>query len=136
MADPGKKKLKLVDDFETASWRMEGWQKVDDDTVLHRRRIPVTGDRNGIMLQIFDFNTFQLTTIFDLKGYNTGELSGSMQVIPFSQIENKQALKDAHQALTDLKGNPPHIDIVLGVDVTLDKNVTVRGPIKLRGNEP
>lgn len=136
MADPAKKKLKLVDDFETSSWRMDGWQKVDDTTVLHRRRVPITSDRQSVMVQIYDFNTFLMTTIVDTKGYNQGELSATSQTISFSAIENKQALKDAHQALTELKGSPPHIDVVLDVDVTLDKNVTVRGPIKLRGNEP
>lgn len=136
MAEQAKKKLKLVDDFETASWRMEGWQKVDDTTVLHRRRVPITGDRQSVMIQIYDFNTFLMTTIVDTKGYNSGELSASSQTISFSAIENQKALKDAHQALTELKGNPPHLDTVLGVNVSLEKNVSVRGPLKLKGNEP
>lgn len=136
MADPAKRKLKLVDEFETASWRMEGWQKIDDDTVLHRRRVPITSERKSTLIQIYDFNTFMMTTIVDAKGGGTGEFAVTSQTIHFSAIENKQALKDAHQALTELKGSPPHIDVVLGVSVTLDKNVTVRSPLKLKGGEP
>lgn len=115
MVDGGKRKeLKLVKD-ETAKWRLEGFQKLDDEIVFYRRYVPVTKELNSILIQVYDFSSYLLTTILDAKGYNTSTTASAMQVIPFRDIGNKQAIKDAHQALIELGGSPPALDNVLGI---------------------
>jgi hypothetical protein len=49
----------------------------------------------------------------------------------FSEIEGKQAILDAHRALTLLSGSPPPIGEVLGM-LKLGKDVKVLSPVKFR----
>jgi hypothetical protein len=115
MTDAGKKKeLKLVRD-ETQKWRLEGYQKLDEGIVLYRRYIPVTKELNSILIQMYDFTSYQMTVILDAKGYNSGTMASAMQVIPFADVGNKQALRDAHQALVELGGDPPPFEQVIGI---------------------
>jgi hypothetical protein len=116
-----KNDLRLVrdDDRKTERWQLEGYQRMDDRIVMYRRYIPVTRELNTIMMQIFDFNSYQATVVIDTKGYDSKGAATALQVMGFSTFENKQAIKDAHQALCDLGGNPPPLSIVLG-DPSLD----------------
>jgi hypothetical protein len=115
MVDGGKKKeLKLVKD-ETAKWRLEGYQRLDEEIVFYRRYVPITKELNSILIQVYDFSAYLMTTILDAKGYNTSTTASAMQVIPFRDIGNKQAIKDAHQALVELGGSPPPLEQVLGI---------------------
>lgn len=107
-----KKELKLVRD-ETAKWRLEGYQRLDDEVVFYRRYVPITKELNSILVQMYDFSSFLLTTILDAKGYNSATTANAMQVIPFRDIGNKQAIKDAHRALLELGGTPPALEKVL-----------------------
>jgi hypothetical protein len=109
-----RKELKLVRD-ETAKWRLEGYQKLDEEIVFYRRYVPITKELNSILIQIYDFSAYLMTTILDAKGYNTSTTASAMQVMPFRDIGNKQAIKDAHQALLELGGTPPPLDHVLGI---------------------
>jgi hypothetical protein len=95
-------------------WQLEGFQRLDNKIVMYRRYVPVTRELNSILMQIYDFNAYQMTIVLDAKGYGSNGAAAAMQVVGFSAVENKQALKDAHQALTDLGGNPPPISVVLG----------------------
>lgn len=119
MAEPKKKnELRLVrDDREkTERWQLEGYQKLDDNLVMYRRYLPVTKELNSIMIHVYDFSTYQQTTILDAKGYNSGGAAATtMQVTNFRDLGNKQAIKDAHRALSDLGGSPPCLNDVLGV---------------------
>ncbi len=115
MIDGGKKKeLKLIKD-ETAKWRLEGYQRLDDEIVFYRRYVPITKELNSILIQVYDFSAYTMTTILDAKGYNTSTTASAMQVLTFRDIGNKQAIKDAHQALIELGGSPPPLEQVLGV---------------------
>jgi hypothetical protein len=110
-----KKELKLVKD-ETAKWRLEGYQKLDEEIVFYRRYIPVTKELNSILIQIYDFSSYLMTTILDAKGYNSSTTASAMQVIAFRDIGNKQAIRDAHQALVELGGSPLPLEHVFGVN--------------------
>lgn len=114
MGEQQKKELRLVRD-DTAQWQYEGYQRLDDKLVMYRRYVPVTKELNSIMIQLFDFNSYLMTIVLDAKGYNSSNASTAMQVIPFKDIGNKQAILDAHQALSDLGGKPPSLSDVLGV---------------------
>lgn len=115
MTDGGKRKeLKLVKD-ETAKWRLEGYQRLDDEIVFYRRYLPITKELNSILIQVYDFSSYLMTTILDAKGYNTSTTASAMQVIAFKDIGNKQSIKDAHQALLELGGSPPPLEHVLGI---------------------
>jgi hypothetical protein len=115
MGDEGQKKeLKLVRD-EASRWRLEGYQKLDDTIVFYRRYIPITKELNSILIQMWDFSSYLMTTILDAKGYNTSTTASALQVISFRDIGNKQAIKDAHQALIQLGGTPPPLTQVLGI---------------------
>ena len=114
MNEPPKKELKLVRD-EMQKWRLEGYQKLDDSIVIYRRYVPITKELSSILIHLYDFASYQMTVILDSKGYNAGSVSTGMQVISFSEIGNKQAIRDAHQALSELGGTPPQLSQVLGV---------------------
>jgi hypothetical protein len=113
MNDGKKKELKLVRD-ELQKWRLEGYQKLDDNIVIYRRYLPVTKELSSIMIHMYDFASYQMTVILDSKGYNQG-IATAMQVIAFRDVGNKQAIRDAHQALTELEGAPPPLNQVLGI---------------------
>lgn len=119
MAEARKKQeLRLVRDERESKekWQLEGYQRLDDNIVMYRRYLPVTKELNAILLQIYDFNAYQQIIVLDSKGYNAGGgASGSMQVTNFRDLGNKRAIKDAHQALTDLGGTPPALNDVLGI---------------------
>ncbi|MDE1153492.1 MAG: hypothetical protein PW788_13225 [Micavibrio sp.] len=130
------KRLKMAqvfNDYSGVDERYAGYQKVDDQSVLYRRYLQLDGSRKPGLLQVFDFSTFQMTTLFEGKGGSSGEYAVAMQITPFSQIENSQSIRDAHQALTDLGGSPPALDTVLNFGMKLEKDVSVRnGPVKFR----
>ena len=112
-----KNELRLVRDDKADKgerWNFEGYQRLDDRMVMYRRYVPVTRDLNSILMHVFDFNAFQTTVIVDTKGYDAGGAATSLQLIHFSAYENKQAIKDAHRALTDLGGNPPPLSVIFG----------------------
>jgi hypothetical protein len=111
-----KNDLRLVrDDKEKGErWNFEGYQRLDDRIVMYRRYVPVTRDLNSILMHVFDFNSNQTTVIVDTKGYDARGAATAMQIMHFSQYENKQAIKDAHRALTDLGGHPPSLGVILG----------------------
>lgn len=114
-----KSELRLVRDDQrdkSERWQLEGYQKLDDRLVMYRRYIPVTKELNSILIHVYDFNSYQMTAILDSKGYNSGgSASASMHVTNFRDLGNKQAVKDAHQALSDLGGEPPALNEVFGV---------------------
>ena len=115
IADKKINDLRLVrDDKEKGErWNFEGYQRLDDRMVMYRRYVPVTRDLNSILMHVYDFNAFQVTVIVDSKGYEAKGASTAMQILHFSQFENKQAIRDAHRALTDLGGNPPALSVIL-----------------------
>jgi len=137
MTEPATpKKLKLAQvfsDYTNIDNRYAGYQKIDDETVLYRRYIQLDSSRKPGLLQIFDFSTFQMTTLLEGRGSNSGEYALSMQVTPFSQIENSQSIRDAHQALTELGGTPPALENILSFGMRLEKDTNVRpAPVKFR----
>ncbi len=127
-AQPPKKLPKV--DFNllsSAESRLTGYQKIDDNTVLYRRFVPMDQWRKASLMQIFDFTTYQMSTLVENRGGNTGEYTTNMTVTPFSEIENKQGIRDAHQALVEQGGTPPALDQVLSLGMRLEKDLPVRG---------
>lgn len=114
MAEQARRELRLVRD-DTAQWQFEGYQKLDDKLVIYRRYIPVTKELNSILIHLYDFNSYTLTIIVDAKGYNSSSTSSAMQVMHFRDLDNKQGIADAHQALADLGGTPPCLTEMLGI---------------------
>lgn len=135
-ADDGRP-LKLVTEFNQAnSEKQFGWQKMDDVTVLERKKIPVCVFSNsenalwGVMITIYDFSSFQTMTYVQ-QCFDSGARTPTAFRTHFSEIEGKQAIADAHRALTLLGGSPPPLDEVLGFS-TIAKEMKVRQPLRLR----
>jgi len=120
MANQAKRQLRLVRD-ESAQWQFEGYQKLDDKLVIYRRYVPVTKELNSILIHLYDFNSYTLTMIIDSKGYNSSSTSSAMQVLHFRDLDNKQGIADAHQALEDLGGSPPCLTEMLGIPAVVGK---------------
>lgn len=111
--------LQLVHHFnkENASDQY-GWQKVDDTTVLERKKIPVCVFSNndnmiwGVWIRMYDFNAGQVLNYVQ-QCYDSNARTPEIQTLNFSDIENPQAIADAHRALTELGGHPPALEDVL-----------------------
>lgn len=111
--------LQLVHHFnkENASGQY-GWQMVDDTTVLERKKIPVCVFSNndnmiwGVWIRVYDFNAGQVLNYVQ-QCYDSNARSPEIQTMHFSEVENPQAILDAHRALTELGGHPPALEDVL-----------------------
>lgn len=133
--------LKLVKEFSKANCHAQyGWQKMDDTTVLERKKLPILfysntdAERWGVIVTVYDFNSFQSITYVQ-HAYDNEAKTPSVFRTHFSEIENKQCVLDAHRALTELGGSPPPLEDVQGM-LRLDKDMKVRGPLRLKGSEP
>lgn len=111
--------LKLVREFNQENApRQYGWQKVDDTTVLERKKIPVCVFSNsnetiwGVWIRMYDFNAAQVLNYVQ-QCYDSSARTPDSTIIPFSQIENPQCIVDAHRALRELGGHPPALEDIL-----------------------
>ncbi|MBI1215843.1 MAG: hypothetical protein GC185_08505 [Alphaproteobacteria bacterium] len=118
--DPDKRDLSLVTVFNKENCSAQyGYQKMDDLTVLERKKIPVVVYSNtdatpwAVMITVYDFNSFQTMTYVQ-QVYDSEARTPQVFQKDFSAVEGKQAIADAHRALTLLGGNPPPLDKVLG----------------------
>jgi hypothetical protein len=116
-----------------------GWQKVDDTTVLERKRIPyyadwTEGEIHTVQTTVYDFLKYEVTTTSQREDHITSKEGEPARtyVRSFSEIEGKQAIRDAHRALTELGGTPPPLDEIQGIDVALRKDIPVSSPIRLK----
>jgi hypothetical protein len=141
---PDQRPLSLVTTFNSREpMKQYGWQKVDDTTVLERKKIPFfatwfEADLYTIQVTVYDFLKFEVTTMTQREDHiksREGDEAKSY-VKTFSEMEGKQAIRDAHRALTELKGNPPPLDEIYGIDVVLKKDIPVSSPIKLKTAQP
>ncbi len=139
MAEP--KKLKLIEAFNaTKGFRsmamQSGYEKIDSDRVLERYFAPVIYALYGDSVKSFSMTT----TVFDFKSYlatvTTQQISGSFEpltepssaIVPFSGFENKTAIEDAHQALTQLGGDPGSIEDILDRSFSTKRAITPLKP--------
>ena len=125
------KKLKFVEAFDMVRMLLSvddqaGYEKVDDMRVLEPYFLPV------LWLQTDPRVTTQLVTVtlFDFKSFTatitTQPLDRSMNLqggvdstlVPFSAFENKDALREAHRALTELGGTPPPLEQITSLDLS------------------
>lgn len=108
-----------------------GFQKLDDTTVLERKKIPVCVYSNtdnapwGVWIRIYDFQANQVLSY--VQDVYSNRFAPATQVMNFSSVENPAALRDAHRALVELGGNPAPLDDILGYS-HVAKPVIVRGP--------
>lgn len=122
------KKLKFVQAFDKAagartSEQQSGYEKVDDNRVLERYFHPILYQRfekqvttQQVTVTLFDFSSFTATvTTMTLDKNESLQGAVNTTTIPFSQFENKQALRDAHRALEELGGTPPPLDDFSGL---------------------
>ncbi|MDI1227733.1 MAG: hypothetical protein PSY14_08620 [bacterium] len=119
----GPKKLKMVEAFDKASGlrtgeKQSGYEKVDDMRVVERYFHPVLWSpfESGLTTQavvatLYDFKSFtaHITTMTIDKSYNL-QGAPSHAIVSFRDFDNKQAIRDAHQALTQLGGEPPALE--------------------------
>lgn len=139
--DNNPRPLKLVKIFDDSAKpnQQQGYEKVDDDRVLERYFYPLRWRKHdnmqmetAVVVTLFDFKSFTATETretIDRNGAHIGDMVHT--VIPFSAFENRQAIADAHRALTELGGNPAPIDTLLNEDVTVHKNVAPLKTIQL-----
>jgi hypothetical protein len=108
--------LNLIEAFGKPSRAAEafGYMKVDDTTVLERKKIPI-----GEQLNHSGYNTISTiwTTVYDFKSQHvltfthTNSSADTQPVIKsFNQI-GEEALLDAHRALLELGGNPSPLSL-------------------------
>ena len=123
MAQNPPKKLKMVEAFDKAKGartveQQTGYEKVDDERVLERYFHPLIWQRfeTGVTAQqvtvtLYDFKSFTATVSTQTLDKNLS-LQGEVthHIIPFSQFENRQAIRDAHRALEELGGSPPALE--------------------------
>lgn len=128
------RKLTLVTEFNDKA-QQQGWQKVDDLTVLERKIVPVfsvTSETSVLVtIDIYDFNKYEVTSFAKQTPHHEG-MNGTVTKRNFSEVEGKQAIRDAHRALLLLEGHPPPLDEVMGYIVELQKSVPVNGPLRLK----
>lgn len=143
-ATPDQRPLKLVTAFSSRQpTEQYGWQKVDDTTVLERKKIPFFAtwydtELYTIQVTVYDFLKFEVSTSTQREDHikNKEGEPAKTYVKAFSEMEGKQAIRDAHRALTDLKGSPPPLDEIYGIDVILKKDIPVSTPIRLKTAQP
>ncbi|MEZ0261600.1 MAG: hypothetical protein ACAH80_11365 [Alphaproteobacteria bacterium] len=145
-ASPDQRPLTLVTVFNSREPQKQyGWQKVDDTTVLERKKIPYyatwfDSDIYALQVTVYDFLKFEVTTMIQredrIKGNDKESPDPQTYVKSFSEVEGKQAIRDAHRALTELKGNPPPLEEIYGLDMVLKKDVSVSSPIRLKSQPP
>lgn len=141
---PDQRPLKLATVFNgDDADKQFGWQKVDELTVLERKMIPFFApsyepEIYTLQVTVYDFLKFEVTTTTQREDKITAKDGGDAKtyVKSFSEVEGKQAIRDAHRALTDLGGTPPSLDEIQGIDVTLKKDMSVTSPIKLKSTQP
>lgn len=118
--EAGQRKLKFVSvDSEGYFDGAEvGYQRVDDMTVLERKNVPLSPDSNSFLVYVYDFNTKIMLTIIE----QNDEIK-STTVKPFSEVEGREAIMDAHRALSSkkLKGTPPPLDEIFPNDPLIGK---------------
>ena len=145
MADAAPKPLKLVKLFNngTSPNEQDGYEKVDSDRVIERFFYPLrwrSFDKmqmeTEVVVTLYDFKSFTATETRETIN-RSGEVIGgpSHTVIPFSAFENKQAIADAHRALTELGGEPASIEALLNEDVTTKKTITPMKAIQLNNRK-
>lgn len=119
----GPKKLKMVEAFDKAvgmrtGEQQSGYEKVDDMRVVERYFHPILWGRfeaavttQSVTTTLYDFKSFtaHITTMTLDKSF-TLQGAPSTTIIPFRDFDNKQAIRDAHQALTQLGGEPPALE--------------------------
>ncbi len=117
------KKPKMVEAFDKAvgmrtGEQQSGYEKVDEMRVLERYFHPVLWGRfeaavttQAVTVTLYDFKSFtaHVTTMTIDKSFNL-QGAPSTAIIPFRDFDNKQAIRDAHQALTQLGGEPPALE--------------------------
>lgn len=117
MLDQSDRPLKLAKEFnEKDHTATVGYEKVDETTVLERKRVPVTlakgGDYVAYIVTVFDFKQRLLTHLARDQYQNT---TFPPTYRNFSDVEGKEAILDAHRALVLLGGTPPPIEEILGI---------------------
>ena len=139
MAEP--KKLKFVEAFNAARGfrsipMQSGYEKIDSDRVLERYFAPISYELYGEGAKAYAMTT----TVFDFKSFTatvtTQQVSQRLEpltepaaaIIPFSAFENKMAIEDAHQALTELGGAPAPIEDLLDRSLTTKRAITPLKP--------
>jgi hypothetical protein len=117
--DPHNRPLKLVTEFNRENAHKQyGYQFVDETTVLERKKIPVAVYSNSsdspwaVMITVYDFNSRQTVTYVQ-QTFDAEARTPQVFQHPFSAVEGKQAIADAHRALVALGGNPPPLEDVL-----------------------
>lgn len=125
------KKLKFVEAFDKARMRLSsddqsGYEKVDDMRVLERYFHPVLWQQTDprvttqlVTVTLFDFKSFT-ATITTQPLDRSMNLQGGVDstLVPFSAFENKDALREAHRALTELGGTPPPLEQITSLDLS------------------
>jgi hypothetical protein len=140
MSEDKAKPLTLVTDFSKANYKGQyGWQKIDETTVLERKKLPILvysnseADRWGVIVDVYNFNSFERLTYVQ-HAYDSEAKTPSVLSKGFSAIENKQCIFDAHRALRQLGGSPLPLEQLiemLGCE-SLDKP---RAAPRLKSNE-
>lgn len=101
-----------------------GYQKIDDTTVLERKIFYFAyGGNTTVFLAIYDFNACVATFITARPNYS--ESGTCSTTLPFNKI-GQQAIRDAHQALTELKGSPPALKEILN-----ERSTTIASKFKI-----
>jgi len=117
--DPDKRPLPLVTEFNQENAKGQfGYQMIDDLTVLERKRLPVNVYNNSgaepwaVLITVYDFNSLQALTYVQ-QAYDSNARTPQVFRTHFSEIEGRQAIADAHRALTLLGGSPPPLETVM-----------------------
>ena len=113
-----------------------GYEKIDDDRVLERYFAPVmyelysnNAKSFAVTTTLFDFKAFQATVTTQQVDMQLKPLTEpASAIVPFSAFENKMAIEDAHQALTELGGTPCSIEDILDRTLATKRGITPLKP--------
>ncbi|MEZ0223434.1 MAG: hypothetical protein ACAH83_02690 [Alphaproteobacteria bacterium] len=128
-----KKQLKLVRRFNDIcgsddTEKQFGYQKIDDTTVLERKELPVFAYGSteyhvgAVMISVYDFKSCEVMTYVQQVYFADSDDNYERPQVflrSFSDIEGKQGIIDAHDALTQLRGSPPPLEEISGLEPKL-----------------
>lgn len=142
------RKLKFVEAFDKAKGRLSqddqsGYEKVDDQRVLERYFHPVLWQpleakvtSQLVTVTLYDFKSFTATiSTQTLDKSQTMQSGVTSTIVPFSAFENKDAIRDAHRALTELGGSPPPLEQITSLDFTTKSPLSAPRPAQF-GRKP
>ncbi len=152
MTDDTPKPLQMVKIFKDAAGggktqNQLGYELIDHERVLERvvysqdyfssaEKFNDLATGYVRVTMAYDFKAFEVRTVTTLTKQRTSTVVHTdITTKPFSQIENKQAIIDAHRALTELGGTPPPLEDIIRISVKTLRPLEIGPPLQIKAGK-